>query len=396
MRHGPTHVGRRICGGGIARRTRVGLRPSCRPRALTLPELVLSISIMSVLLGGIGSAMLLAGKTMPSGNAALIADAKASAALVQIASELSFASSVSTVSATVLEFSVPDRNHGAAGPELIRYQWSGTIGDPLYRRYNGGTPAIVVPSVNGLTFTPEFAAGDVPTSLRVLLVAVNAASLTSGDSARKSLLESWGMSVTTIDDDCTQSEFLTAAASCDVIYISHEINAASFRNKAFNVRRGVVIENAAAIADYGVGTGGVVSLETAMQCQSSSHMITQGMTGSVAVATLPSVLTTTVPSGSATALGTASLGGSFLVVADCGTHLNGGTPAAARRVKVPGGSLLYTVNALTDGGKKILARSLGWAGAPIRVMQVRIGIQTAQGSARDISAQLFSKPIAPP
>lgn len=364
---------------------------------LTLPELIISISIMSVLLGGIGSAMLLAGKTMPSGNAALLADAEASRALMQIASELSFATSISSVSSTAIEFAVPDRNHGAAGPETIRYEWSGTAGDPFVRRYNGGSPGTLVSRAGAVTITPELGTGESPQTLRVLLVAANATALSTGDSARKSLLESWGMTGAVIDDGATLAEFVAAARDCDVIYLSHEINAASFQDKAVNVRRGVVIESFNAIADYQLGTGPAISLQTAMTSASSTHPITLGMSGSVSVVTATSLMTELAsPATYATVLGSTSAGKALLVVADVNTRLNSGVIAAGRRVKYPGGVLFYSVFALTTDGKKLLARSLAWAGAPVEVRGVRVAIQTSQGSTREMAVPLLSHPTAPP
>lgn len=365
--------------------------------ALTLPELVLSISIMSVLLGGIGSAMLLAGKTMPSGNAAQLADAEASRALMQIVSELSYATGVASVSSRAIEFTVPDRNHGAAGPETIRYQWSGTPGDPLLRSYNGATPASLVSKAGSVTITSELAAGDMPQSLRVLLVASNSSALSSGDSARKSLLESWGMTGAVVDDGASLAEFVAAARDCDVIYISHEIDANAFADKAVNVRRGVVTESSNNIAQYGLGSGPALSMQTAMTSASSTHPITLGMSGSVAVATAASLLTElNTPTPYATVLGSTSAGKALLVVAEVGTPLEGAITAAGRRVKFPGGVLLYSVYGLTNDGKKLLARSLAWAGAPIQMRSVRIVIQTSLGATREVTVPLLSRPAAPP
>ena len=42
---------------------------------------------------------------------------------------------------------VPDRDDANADPELIRYSWSGTRGDPLLRQYNQATLATVAENV---------------------------------------------------------------------------------------------------------------------------------------------------------------------------------------------------------------------------------------------------------
>ena len=48
--------------------------------------------------------------------------------------------------ATCIEFTVADRNADDV-PETIRYQWSGTAGDSLIRRYNAGTLAEILTDV---------------------------------------------------------------------------------------------------------------------------------------------------------------------------------------------------------------------------------------------------------
>ncbi len=364
--------------------------------ALTLPELVISVSIMSVLLGGIGSAMLLAGKSIPASNAVSTAEAEAARAIALINSELAFATSISSISTTLIEYTVPDRGHGAAGAETIRYEWSGTPGDPILRTYNGGAAVSLVSSASSLTITPQLVVGEIPQTLRVLLVAANADSLSTGDAARKALLESWGMTGAVIDDDATLSEFLAAARDCDVVYLSHAINSSSFRDKAVNLRRGVVIESFNTITDYGLGSGPAISLQTAMTSSNSTHPITLGMSGSKSMVTAASLMTEfDTPTAAATVLGATSAGKALLVVADLNTTLEGGTKAGGRRVKPPGGVLLYSVNALTNDGKKVLARSLAWAGAPIQVAGVRVQIQTPAGSAREVTAQLLNRPVAP-
>ncbi len=114
------------------------LRPPTRRSGFTLVELVTSMTIGAILLGGMGSAILIASHALPERNTATNAILRASDVVEQIAGELHCAVSFTQRSATMVEITVPDRNADLA-PETIRYAWSGTPGDPLTRQYNAGT-----------------------------------------------------------------------------------------------------------------------------------------------------------------------------------------------------------------------------------------------------------------
>lgn len=107
-------------------------------RGFTLVELVMSVAITTVLLGGIMSSILLASHAVPNGENASRQAVRSGDIVARIAHELYTAQSFSERLDNAVEFTVPDRD-GDASPEIIRYAWSGTEGDPLTRQYNGGT-----------------------------------------------------------------------------------------------------------------------------------------------------------------------------------------------------------------------------------------------------------------
>ena len=111
--------------------------PSSR-RALTLAELALSLSVMTLLMGGLASALVLATRALPAADDTLGDTARATNALDLIAQDLLCARSITQHSSHALEFTVSDRS-GDKNPETIRYEWSGTTGDPLVRTYSAGT-----------------------------------------------------------------------------------------------------------------------------------------------------------------------------------------------------------------------------------------------------------------
>jgi type II secretory pathway pseudopilin PulG len=126
-----------------------------RRGGFTLAELVVSLGVMTILLGAMGSALFIATQALPDGNSTLEAVARGGSALDQIASELHTAVGVSSATSTAIEFSVPDRDGGGT-PETIRYAWSGTPGDALTRQYNGGDASDFVPNVHDFELAYRF------------------------------------------------------------------------------------------------------------------------------------------------------------------------------------------------------------------------------------------------
>ena len=96
----------------------------------TLIELVVSLAITSILMVAIGSAIVLAGGAIPRTNDPMIPTDDAYDVGNDMAAELEFATAFSERSVWAVEFFVPSRD-GDNTPERIRYEWSGTAGDPL-------------------------------------------------------------------------------------------------------------------------------------------------------------------------------------------------------------------------------------------------------------------------
>ena len=122
---------------------------SCRRagrRGVTLAELIVSLFVMSILAGGMVSAVLIATNAVPDTDDPTQAVLDARAVVDQIAGDLLTAQVFTERIATALEFTIPDRNADLA-PETVRYAWSGTPGDPLTWQYNGGTVVNLVQDV---------------------------------------------------------------------------------------------------------------------------------------------------------------------------------------------------------------------------------------------------------
>ena len=117
-----------------------------RRRGFTLIELVMSMAIGAILLGGMGSAILISSHALPGSNTTTDAILRTADVVEQMAGELHCAVTFKQRTATLVEFTVPDRD-GDLAPETILYTWTGTPGDPLKRQYNAGTMVIVAEGV---------------------------------------------------------------------------------------------------------------------------------------------------------------------------------------------------------------------------------------------------------
>ncbi len=109
-----------------------------RRRSFTLAELMVSVVVMGVIMTGLGSAIMLATRAIPDGISPLERSVQGAEVLQQLGAELQFATAFAEMGNSAVQFTVADRDSDDT-PEIIRYEWSGTPGDPLTRQYNGGT-----------------------------------------------------------------------------------------------------------------------------------------------------------------------------------------------------------------------------------------------------------------
>jgi prepilin-type N-terminal cleavage/methylation domain-containing protein len=123
------------------------VQPSPR-RAFTLIEMMMAIVIVSIIMLGCFSVVLMASKALPDRNSGPAAINSAAIAVDQLSYDLNFATAMTVTSANDIEFLVQDRD-GNGMADKIRYTWSGVAGDPLNRYYAGGDP-----STGTYTYTP--------------------------------------------------------------------------------------------------------------------------------------------------------------------------------------------------------------------------------------------------
>lgn len=140
-------------------------RFSLSRRGFTLVELVVASAISSILLLAIGGSIVLASKALPEASPAT-AMSNGVMAMSLIADDLEHAKTISRVSATGVELTLPDRD-GDAADETVSYSWNGTAGTPLLREVNGGGGAELLKGADRFALTLRTVVeGDAPRTLQ--------------------------------------------------------------------------------------------------------------------------------------------------------------------------------------------------------------------------------------
>ena len=136
-------------------------RPPQIPRApgppavragLTLIELSVSLAVVSIVLGAIGSTVVLVTHAVPGAGDPATRTIAAGRVGERLTAELSEAIHICQWPANAITFTVADRDADGS-PERICYSWSGTPGEPLTRAYNGGAAVTVVQDVHEFQLT---------------------------------------------------------------------------------------------------------------------------------------------------------------------------------------------------------------------------------------------------
>lgn len=119
--------------------------------AFTLVELVLAMAGTSLLLLGVTSAIVVASRSAYDPEQPQTALARSRSVAQLIADDLAQATSIVEGTATAVEFTVADRDDDGT-EETLRYEWSGTAGDGVYRSVNGDS-ALLASDIASLGFT---------------------------------------------------------------------------------------------------------------------------------------------------------------------------------------------------------------------------------------------------
>jgi len=380
----------------------ISLNRICQLRAYTLVELVVSIAVMTVLVGGMGSVILIASSALPGRQSVHQNDIEAMDCLDQIAGELFYATSITEAGQNRITFTVADRGHGDPGPEAIRYEWSGTQGDLLTRQYNGGGNVKICDNVYNFSLAYSIKAARLEGSPRVLMVVVNKTDPLTLNGPRKAVMEAWGYAVQLISASDPQADFDVAVTTSDVAYISEKINAFGWGTKLRDAPIGVVNEEPDLCDEFGFSLNSTIFDDYRIVITDNNHEITSGFQiGNLDIcgppgSDQPLTMTSDPIAPRGRELADLGSGGTSLMVIEAGDELYGGGNAAGRRVKLPWGGTGFDFNSLNSNGLKIMRRAIEWGGAPVVYSGVRIVLQVGSDSARSIETetQILNAPRA--
>lgn len=136
---------------GVSMNERRSNSPSSNARserhgAFSLIEMTVALSVTSILLLAIGSAMMLTSRAIPDGEGPVRAAIEGGEALTRFRTELRHALYIAERTEHAITFTVADRT-GNGSPERIRYAWSGQTGDPLTRQLNDESAVEIISNV---------------------------------------------------------------------------------------------------------------------------------------------------------------------------------------------------------------------------------------------------------
>ena len=128
-------------------------------RALTLVEMLVSMSIVTLIIGAVSSAVIVAARAVNPQSSPASTLSSLGGALNRLLEEASLAITVTEHTPTALTFTLPDRT-GDSIDDTIRYSWSGMPGDPLQRQLNADAPTTVAQGITRFVLEYETASRD--------------------------------------------------------------------------------------------------------------------------------------------------------------------------------------------------------------------------------------------
>jgi hypothetical protein len=126
-----------------------------RGRGFTLVEMVASLGATAVLLGAMGSLMVLATRAFPSAANASDARLNGGAAMLRIAEDVRSARRLLALTPTEIELELADRT-GDGAAETVRFSWSGVAGEPLLRTFNTLPDETIADDVRAFSLTSQW------------------------------------------------------------------------------------------------------------------------------------------------------------------------------------------------------------------------------------------------
>ncbi len=272
----------------------------------SLLELLVVVSVFGILAVSLGSVMLVSTKTLSitTSSAAQVSDSAKISSL--ISSEISLAIQFFEQSDEAIEFSVTDRD-GDQEPEIIRYEYTGppqgtlsqsiwfsetktTVTSMIARDLahfqfiprQSSTPAISVgkyiSGIDQLLFHRETECEEL-SSKTGLLITRNQTSQTTEETTITSFMQSFGMTVNRISQSSSHSEFQTAIATADLVYIPSNLTSFLLEGKLDNITIGIVNANINMAEQLGIGNSdSSLATSSTLEISADSNQLADGHT----------------------------------------------------------------------------------------------------------------------
>ena len=199
----------------------------------------------------------------------------------------------------------------------------------------------------------------------VLMPVTSTSNPSPGELSRIALLESWGYVVDTTWQKNSQSNFNSAIAANDVVYVPATVDQNEIATKLTDAPVGVISELGALNDELGIASGNAAPVGTSINISDNSHYITiPFVAGDLPVysAAMEGATIAGAPAPGLQILGEwGGTGG--LVVLNPGDALGGGASgqnAAGRRVLLPIGGTNMDLAYLNGNGRLIVQRALAW------------------------------------
>ena len=228
-----------------------------------------------------------------------------------------------------------------------------------------------------------------------LVMVVGNTTLPVDDQTKKTLFESWGWTVSLLDDDT--ADYSSAAASNDVMFISESASGSTTNTKARDLNIGIVVEEDRVWDEMGFGTpgDGGVSHDT-INITDDDHYITSPLsTGNLTVYSAGYEMMGSLGSPSPSlasggeSLANENAGSSpTLFVFDTGASLTSGN-AANRRVGFP--SKTSNPANWTADLETLLQRSLNWAAGNEtgNVVTLELTLSSSEGGSVNMRTKVY-------
>ena len=359
-------------------------------RGYSLIELVVSVGAATVLLGGLGSTILITNSGLDAQHSADGQAVDAAIAQRDLMSDLQHALAFSERTPEAVTMIVPDRD-GDGAPESIRYAWSGVVGDPLTYEYNAGPPVSIAEDVHQFqldfltrAITAPVIPDEEPVSAgRILFVSGGTEVVsdsfftwgsptsyveTTGDEEDLILqMTAWGYEVTKVTLDQDSSTIQEALNESDLVYMSSELTTPLLPVGIRATDVGIVSGQPLVLTQLGFSSSYQAAIGRQLVVEDEPHYITADFApGSIlSVLETDGVLNSLSGTIAAEASGLLQTVGGLpraLSTLNPGDESPDGRIIPGRRVHLPWGTPGFDVDNLSSDGLTLLLRSLEWAG----------------------------------